>query len=200
MKRTLSIFLAVVLTFALAIPAFAAEDGATDAEGKGSSSQTVTAEYVGNTEDKDVATVYYVTVDWNVTSTLKYSDGTTTYTWNTEDTKYVANTEEQGWTGTATVEITVTNKSNADITATATWANAEDITAECTFANDGKVTVESAAKDVEVADGAKGEAQTGTITATVATPAEGTISENNATVGTITVTIAPTPAAPETTD
>lgn len=189
MKKTLSILLAVVLMFALALPVFAEDNVADTSGGTGSADQAVTAQYDKGTDDKEVATVYHVTVAWNVESTLKYSDGNTTYTWNADDTKYVATTENKGWTGDATVAITVTNKSNAEVTATAAWANAANITAACTFDEVTK-TIGSAAEDVEVADQAKGAAKTGEITATVAAPTAGTISENNATVGTITVSIA----------
>lgn len=190
MKKTLSILLAVVLMFALALPVFA-EGNVANGSGAGSADQAVTATYQEGTESTDVATVYHVTVAWNVESSLKYSDGNTTYTWNAEDTKYVANVADKGWTGEATVTITVTNKSNADVTAAAAWANAEGITAACAFDEVTK-TIESAAKDVTVADGETGAAKTGKITATVAAPTAGTISENNATVGTITVNIAKT--------
>lgn len=189
MKKTLSILLAVVLMFALALPVFA-EGNVADASGAGSADQAVTATYQAGTESTEVATVYHVTVDWKVESTLKYYNGTTTYTWNANDTKYEANEPtDKGWTGDATVTITVTNKSNAKVTATADWANAEGITAACTFDGNG-ATIESAAKDVTVADGETGEAKTDMITASVAAPTAGTISENNATVGTITVSIA----------
>lgn len=190
MKKTLSILLAVVLMFALALPVFAEDNVADASGGAGSADQAVTATYQEGTESTDVATVYYVTVAWNVDSTLTYYDGTTTYTWNAEETKYVANKPtDNGWTGDATVKITVTNKSNADVKAEAAWADAAGIKAACTF-DEATKTIESAAKDVTVADGETGAAKTITITANVDTPSEGTISENNATVGTITVNIA----------
>lgn len=192
MKKALSFILVAVMLLALAVPAFAADNVADETTGAGKSEGIVTAEFDEGSDVNDaekVAKTYLVTVDWTIESTLKYSNGTTTYTWNTDDTKYESSTAGKGWTGEADVAITVTNKSNDAITAKATWAAAEGITAACEF-DKTTIDVESAAKGVEVADGAEGSAKTGEIKASVATPTEGTISENNATVGTITVAIA----------
>ena len=194
MKKYLSLILALVLALAMAIPAFAATESVVDEKtGAGSSEQDITAKYEEGkekTDPTDVATVYYVTVEWSVTSDLKYYDGTTTYTWNAEETKYEkVDPVDDGWSGTATVEITVTNQSNAEVTATADWATAAEIEAECEFTGNA-VAVKSAADGVEVADGEAGEAQVAKINAAIDTPTEGTIDEDDAKVGTITVTIA----------
>lgn len=191
MKKALSILLAATLVLVLPATVLAVDD-VTSGTGTGDTKTNVTATYKENTTG-DIDTVYLVNVEWNVNSTLKYSDGETTYTWNAADTKYETGaTTGDGWTGDATVGITVTNKSNAAISATASWAAAAPIEAECTFAdNKNSVEIISAADGVTPADNAAGEAKTGTISATVATPTAGTISQNNAPVGTITVSIAP---------
>ena len=189
MKKALSFILAAVMLFALAVPAFAV-DNVTSGNNAGSASENVTADYeAGKTT---AATVYLVNVTWGVTSELKYSDGTTTYIWNANTTEYTQGTTSgQGWTGDAKVDITVTNKSNAAITATASWANAQGITAACTFDSEkDKVDVESAATGTDLsANQLKGSEKTGTIKATV-TVSNGTITQSNAVVGTITVNIA----------
>ena len=192
MKKYLSLVLAAVLMLALAIPAFA--ESPITGNGTGSDSKDITAEYESMKVDDDaskVAKVYYVTLDWTVTSTLKYSDGTTTFTWNANETKYEAqDPTDDGWTGNAQVAVKVTNQSNDVITADAAWKAAVGIAAECTFENQN-VEVKSAAENVKVANGEVGTAQSETITANVAKPTSGTISQNNAVVGTITVEIAP---------
>ena len=194
MKKYFSLILVLVLAFAMTISAFAA-DNAVDGQGAGTGKADVTAQFAAG-EDKndptDVATVYHVTLEWAVTSTLKYSAGTTTYTWNADDTKYEASTAGEGWTGTAQVKVTVTNKSNAEIDATAVWAKVGDIEATVSFSDNGQITVPSAAKDITtVTDGAKGEEQTGSITASITAITGGTITTDNAVIGTVNLTLAP---------
>lgn len=188
MKKFLSAVLALAMMAAMAVPAFAAEDPIKTLPG--SATQDVPAEYVPGTDNKDnVEVVYYVTVDWTVDSTLKYSDGETTYTWNAIGMQYESETENKGWSGDATVTIKVTNQSNAAVTATASWAEEGEIEADCDFTNNA-AEIGSAAAGVDIVAGATGTAKDATITAKVATPTAGTIAENDATVGTITVTIA----------
>ena len=196
MKKIFSILLAVAMLLALAVPAMAS--GVTDeTTGQGQTSQGVEAQYqAGQTKDdaEDVAKVYLVTVEWTPSGNLAYYDGTTTYEWNAADTQYEeVPPTDQAWTGEATVAIKVTNQSNDAVTATATWKNADTITAaQCQFTTDGVVTVKSAAEDIPVEHESKGEAQSETITATInSSTITGTISEQNKTVGTITVAIAP---------
>lgn len=194
MKKYFSLILVLVLAFAMTISAFAA-DNAVDGQGAGTGKADVTAQFAAG-EDKndpgDVATVYHVTLEWTVTSTLKYSAGTTTYTWNADETKYEAQDPiGEGWEGTAQVKVTVTNKSNAEIKATAAWANAGSVEATVGFDN-SEITIASAAKDITtVTDGAKGEEQTGSITANITAITAGTINTNNAVIGTVNLTLAP---------
>lgn len=187
MKKYFSLILVLVLAFAMAVSAFAADPIQSS---NGSANQNVEAEY---TPGQNVAgKVYYVTVEWTPGGDLKYTDGDTTYTWNTNTLKYENGTKGNGtWSGSATVEVTVKNRSNDAIKATATWEKAASITAaNCAFTNNGVAEVKSAAENVEIGSEQEGTEQSGTITATI-TGVAGTISETNKQVGSITVTIAP---------
>lgn len=189
MKKFLIALLALVMMFALAVPVFAEP---AEVSVPGSSSADIKANYEEGTDSDRVETVYLVTVDWKINSTLVYSDGTTTYKWNANDTKYEAQApEDKGWTGNATVEITVTNKSNAAITASAEWTDATDITAACDFV-ESEIEIASAATGTNLSAPDKvleGSAQTDKIEATVEVT-DGTIDADDTTVGTITVSIA----------
>lgn len=198
MKKILSFLLATVLIFAMAVPAFAAEEVSNVADetaGTGETGKVVTATHKNSEDSEEVDTVYLVTVEWGVESDLTYYDGTQTFKWNAPDTKYEADAiVDKGWSGQADVTITVTNKSNAEVTAEASWKAEDDIEAECDFGGDdtATVTIESAADGVEIEDQATGEAKTETInaTVTVAEDSDG-ITDDNAPVGTITVNIEP---------
>lgn len=199
MKKALSLALAGVMALALAVPAFAETEPVvpdTSTTGTGSDSTDITATY-DELEDPEVATVYLVTVDWSTEGTLTYTNGKTAYKWNAADTKYekvAADSEDAGWSGEVKVTVNVTNKSNAEVEASASW-EAKNVTSVCAFTSDvSKVTVENAAKDVEIADGKTGSAKTATISGTV-TVSEGTINVTDTVIGTLTVTIAPAPAA-----
>lgn len=188
MKKYLVALLALVMMFALAIPVFAEP---VEVSVPGSSSADIKADYEEGEVDDTVTTVYLVTVDWATESTLKYSDGTTTYKWNANTTKYEAqDPEDQGWTGDAKVTITVTNKSNDAIKASAAWENADDIVANCAFESEkNAVEVASADQNTSITEGKlEGEAVTETIKAIV-TVSDGAISEADAKVGTVTLTI-----------
>ena len=191
MKKTLGIVLAVLLTLMLSVPAFAAE---TFKQESGTTTQGVSAEYKEENATS-AGNIYYVNVTWDSQSTgLVYSAGNRTYTWNGEDMKYVSADAVvgDGWTGSATVKVTVENRSNAGITATGTATNNYNlqITAE-----ESEVTLGSAAvKDgvhLEITSPEQGNAQTGTI--------EFKIDSNNSkkpwngqdSIGLLTVTISP---------
>ena len=187
MKKYFSLILVLVLAFAMAVSAFAADDPIQSSNG--SANQNVEAEY---TPGQNVAgKVYYVTVEWTPGGNLKYTDGDTTYTWNTSELKYDEGEKGAGtWSGSATVAVKVTNKSNDAIKATATWEKAANITdATCTFANND-AEIKSAADGIEIGSDQKGTEQSDTITATI-TGVAGTISATNKQVGSITVTIEP---------
>ena len=196
MKKYFSLILVLILAFAMASSAFAADSVVGKENGTGSSSENVTADYKKEeTNAGNVDKVYHVTVAWDVKSTIVYSEGTTTFTWNADDTKYEATTKDKGWDGTATVNVTVTNKSNDDITATTAWKAAEDITVDATI-DQPSIDIDSAAKGVEVKDKEAGSAKEGTVEVAVKTPTAGAIAAKDAVIGTVTVTIAPKTVQP----
>ena len=164
MKKYFSLILVLVLAFAMAVSAFAA-DGPIKS-GSGSADKGIEA---GFTAGKNVSSgkVYYVTVEWTSKGDLMYTEGNTTYTWNTSTLTYDEDNQGAGtWTGTATVDVKVTNKSNDAIEATATWENSNNITsAACAFTNGGVMAIGSADEGVLPGSEMKGTEKTGTTTA-----------------------------------
>lgn len=193
MKKTISILLALVLVLALSATAFAANSIEPNVSGTGKATTgDVTASYTDGTTG-EVAKAYYVTVSWDVDSSLAYTAGNTTLTWNAEEMKYEGTTGDGMWSGAATVKVTVTNKSNAAITATAVWNKdtSAGASAEMKFDN-ATVRVESAADGVAVVAGQSGAEKTGTITGTISSgDVSGTISETDAKLGNVTVSFQP---------
>ena len=129
MKKIMSLVLALALVLSMGVTVFADEttDPTTATVGNGSETLPadnetkveVKAQYKAG-ENKNAGTRYYVTLSWTVTSTLSYTDKSTTYTWDTANMKYVPTTNDDAkWLdgGIATVELTVENRSNAAITA-----------------------------------------------------------------------------------
>ena len=119
MKKIMSLVLALALVLSMGVTVFAEEATVGDSTGTipaNSNTVNVTAKYEAG-ENVSAGTKYLVNVSWNVSGTLTYKDKTKTYTWNTNDMQYqLTHTAETGtWTGDATVDLTVTNKSNADI-------------------------------------------------------------------------------------
>ena len=188
MKKTLGIILAVLLTLMLSVPALAEDK--TFTENNGTSTQDIKASYEPG--EKVADEVYHITVQWEVTSNLAYKDGNITYTWNVDKLQYDDPQQANGtWTGTATVKVTVTNKSNAEVSAKAEWNAAANIGAECDFTNSKTTaTAASAAGTLKPGDTGTGSATSDTIEATVEVKS-GKIQENDATIGTMTVTINP---------
>lgn len=118
MKKALSMILVLTMVLALALPAMAAEETVTPASGE--SSKNVTADFTGKTEKAN--TVYYVTITWdaNNSNSLKYTGKQGVYTWDGKTMKYTEDTTQTKaakWEGTATYKVTVSNQSNAAVTA-----------------------------------------------------------------------------------
>lgn len=117
MKKALSMILVLTMVLALALPAMAVDlEPSNDA----SKTQDVKATFEGETEK--AATVYYVTITWddNNSSGLKYTGKQGVYTWDGENMKYTEDAEQTKaakWEGTATYKVTVSNQSNAAVTA-----------------------------------------------------------------------------------
>lgn len=193
MKKTLNVILALVLACAMALAVFAAEGNVTGGDSTASSDKTVTATYDA-LENKDGGKVYYVNITWGSQSgDLTYSAGETVYTWDGASMQYKAGTagDGAGWDGSATVAVTVANRSNAGITATGSSSNSYNLEISATSA----LSLGSAAvKDnqaLEITSTETGTEQTGTITFTIDANDSTTAWDGSATVGTLTVTIAP---------
>lgn len=117
MKKVTSLLLALVMALALAVPAFAAETWPTEDDKK----KDVTASYDGP-KDTDAGKVYYLTITWDKIkdTELTYTGEKTTYTWDGVNMKYgskVTNQAEVGWKGSTGYTVTVTNQSNAKVSA-----------------------------------------------------------------------------------
>ena len=141
MKKYLSLVLAAVLMLALAIPALAADTLPKTAD------TDVTAGYTAPNLVNG-GTVYSVTIAWEPdgSNNLAYAGKNATYTWNDTTLKYEEDvTDEAGWTGSAGYTITVTNKSNAAVTAKATATNTYKL--DLTAPAETPVEIRSAAID-----------------------------------------------------
>lgn len=192
MKKVICSVLALVVLIALSVPALAAGNTQkVESDGNGTANAEVKATFQDGAKTDPTTKVYLINVSWEVSSTIKYTDGETTYTWNAEDTQYTPSKAEGVWSGDATVTVTVENKSNDKIKASAAWKDEAGYTTQCTYSDNQEITVDSAAKDTDPTNGSyNGAAQSGTITAKLATPTAGTISEETK-IGTLTITIAP---------
>lgn len=110
MKKYMSLFLALVMALALAVPAFADQTFT----GSGSGQVGITAGYQAATDNKDnVDKIYTLTLTWEQTGDLVYNAGKTTYTWKQDSLSYDSTTADKGWSGATAVTITATNRSNA---------------------------------------------------------------------------------------
>lgn len=122
----MSLVLALALVLSMGVTVFAEENSGsttvTDPTDPANNSKdiNVTAGYVKPTYSS-AGTVYHVVIGWEQTGPITYKDASYKYTWNADQTKYETPevNETAAWTVSgAAVEITVTNKSNAAITAT----------------------------------------------------------------------------------
>lgn len=202
MKKIMSLVLALALVLSMGVTVFADENsGSTtvtdpiDAAGN-SKDINVTAGYTAPTY-KSAGTVYHVVIGWKQTGTITYKDASYTYTWNAEQTKYETPEEAKtaAWTVSgAAVEITVTNKSNAAITATcaapAAGAGITTFTGHYGDGTDQKAVLEcgSAAPATITPNNLEGKEVSKTATYTI-TNVDGKIGSDNAVIATINVSI-----------
>ena len=190
MKKLFCLMLTAFMLLSLNVTVFAEEDAAIVPDG--ALTGNVSADYTEGTDAVDAGTVYSVQIEWTSIGKLHYQGATGgTYTWNPNTLQYeVSGDSEASWTD-ASVEIDVTNKSNTSILVQAKYADA-GTGAQTKMKNwtDNmiEVGVGSAATNIDFTDtSAMGLAQTETITGIVT--AEGSIAQNVATVGTITLTL-----------
>lgn len=210
MKKIMSLVLALALVLSMGVTVFAAGDSGsitvtdpTDTE-HNSESIDVTAGYTAPTYSTG-ATVYHVVVAWEKTGTITYAGNQYYYDWKVDENNFgyvkdEENSTEAGWTvDNAKVAITVTNKSNAAITATcgAPVVKIDTVTGIVGHYGDGtdqtaKLNLESAAPATvgpdTTEDQLKGTAKEGKATYTI-TGVNGAISQDNVVIGTITVSI-----------
>lgn len=180
MKKIVSFALALVLVFALSATALAVDVD--------NSSQTVGATYVpGN--NVNAGNIHHIVLGWTGIENLIYTDGDTTYTWNSTSHQYEKGTKGNGTWSTVSFSVTVTNHSNIGITATADYVDADGGPVTTAEWGTKSVTCGSAADGIDFTNTtATGAATSGTISGTVKVTS-GTIAESTAKVGTISITI-----------
>lgn len=122
MKKVLSFVLALVMVMALSVTAFA-EDKTNVYNGAPtppkSETQNVTADFTP-ADLKEGAKTYHFTITWafDANNNLSYTGAKATYTWDTANLKYVPNegATDAKWEGSAKVNVSVSNRSNAALT------------------------------------------------------------------------------------
>lgn len=219
MKKITSLILALVMALSLTVTALAAPTTVIIKEASGTSGEikVPATGHVTAFDASKVTDTYYVVMKWEVNSTLTYTLGEDDYKWNVynetnekltnstttpADTtpataKYVA---EGAWSGNATVKVGVTNWSNVAITATPTWADGVKGTGSVTEDIEVAAMKNLLAKDIEAASKDKGlddvvttadVTETSVVDVTIdSSNITGAIGDGNATIGTLTVTIA----------
>lgn len=202
MKKIMSLVLvlALALVLSMGVTVFAEETSGsttvTDPTDPANNSKdiNVTAGYTAPTY-KSAGTVYHVVIGWKQSGTITYTGDQYTYTWKPGEGNY-GRYDQTGvaahWTVTdAKVAITVTNKSNAAITATCAAPKEKTgitVTGSYDADSNGKLVLESAAPaESELPTTLNGTERTATATYTI-TGVEGTITGAGA-IATINVSI-----------
>lgn len=181
MKKIISMVLALVMVMGLSVTAMAEEPNKTGKVTIIDQSQTPYEETIKVPAKGSVAEfnkdneTYYVIMDWSVESTLTYTVNSTDYKWNVYNvtgenetllTGKTTNKTDKAtmgrydvngtWSGTATITVNVTNWSNVDITANATWADSRkpaEGNADNGVTKDIKTTgIENTSKNITRAD------------------------------------------------
>lgn len=167
MKKIISLALAIVMIMCLSTTAFAVI-----VEAPGDYTADVTGSYVAGNESN--AVVYCVDITWSDLDFTYHAEKGAV--WDVETLKYSEETPAY-WEGEGT--ITITNRSNTNISATPAYAPAEGY---------GDADMDFSTDELKVASAEIGTAQSGTITVT---PNGFLPAMNEAdTIGTITLTIA----------
>lgn len=209
MKKIMSLVLALALVLSMGVTVFAAEStNPTTVKNEDIDNNNTNIEVTAGYDAPSytvASTVYHVVVAWEKSGTIKYVGDKFTYTWNPEtgdNGAYTKNGTAAHWevSSDAKVAITVTNKSNAAITATCGapaaktdtgvtgieghYGNGTDQTAELNLESAAPATVGPETTEEQL----KGTAKEGNATYTI-TGVDGTISRDNVVIGTITVSI-----------
>lgn len=193
MKKAISLFLALVLVLSMSVTALAVEVD-NSSQDVGATYVPGTVQIVGPDGQTTTATVYSVNLTWTSIANVSYDGGKDAYYWDASALEYKKHTtasEAAGWTADETsCTITITNSSNAAVTATAAFTPAAEIgaTASCSFTNNGCVVASAAPTQAQLEAGTTaGSAKTGTITANVSV--SGDLKSGVTSVGTISITI-----------
>lgn len=202
MKKIMSLVLALALVLSMGVTVFADEStNPTTVKSEDIDNNRtnidVTAGYTAPTY-KSAGTVYHVVIGWKQSGTITYTGAKNVYKWTVSDNdngKYVKDeteSKEAGWNVSgAAVAITVTNKSNAAITATCAAPMVESgitVTGDYDADSNGKLVLESAAPaESELPTKLEGTKQEATATYTI-TGVDGIITGAGK-IATINVTI-----------
>ena len=194
MKKILCAVLALVMVMALGVTAFAAPTSNDKTSVPAKETASITAGYEAGSVSKPP--VYRVNVAWEQVGTIKYTGAKEVYDWNTGTLVYDKNDKstDAKWdvSSNAAVNITVTNYSNMEVTATcgAPAASNGVTQIEGSYADNQSTSV----LNLGTADNHQGENGAGkpvALTANYAiTNVVGSITEDNTTIGTITVSLA----------
>lgn len=194
MKKIISLLLALVMVMGLSVTAFAAPTSNDMNAVPAEETASITAGYEVGSVSKPP--VYKVNVAWEQVGTIKYTGAKEVYDWNTGTLVYDKNDKstDAKWdvSSNAAVNITVTNYSNMEVTATcgAPAASNGVTQIEGSYADNQSTSV----LNLGTADNHQGENGAGkpvALTANYAiTNVVGSITEDNTTIGTITVSLA----------
>lgn len=174
MKKIVSCLLCLVLAMSMSVTAFAAEDSVTKEE-TGSQNIDVTAKYTQSAP----APTYGVDIQWE-SMTFTYTE-TGTKIWNPSTHTYSTTTGTGAWDKTE-AKITVTNHSDASVTATVTYAPVDGTGVTGTIESGTKTLAAGVVNKPEEADAL-------VATLKISGKPTSTVTAEGVKVGTVTVTI-----------
>ena len=175
MKKILSLLLATALVMSMSLSALAAEMKDTVGQ-NGEKEISVTAKYDSSTE---IPNVYSVDISWS-SMTFTYTE-TGTKIWNPSTHTYSTTTGTGAWDKTE-AKITVTNHSDASVTATVTYAPVDGTGVTGTIESGTKTLAAGVVNKPEEADAL-------VATLKISGKPTSTVTAEGVKVGTVTVTI-----------